>query len=70
MVIILINVKTFSTMTLALRFVEVSQIRSFVNRPRIADVSIALLVTNVILSTGLIAGRIWYEYLEHLLSSV
>ncbi|KAH9482092.1 hypothetical protein JR316_0004187 [Psilocybe cubensis] len=42
------------------RFAEAAELTTFAHRPRIADVATALLVTNVILSTILIAGRIWY----------
>lgn len=42
-----------------MRFAEAAELVTFAARPRIADVATALLVTNVLLSTILIAGRIW-----------
>ncbi|KDR68923.1 hypothetical protein GALMADRAFT_160723 [Galerina marginata CBS 339.88] len=42
------------------RFAEAAKLVTFAHRPRLADVATALLVTNVLLSTILIAGRIWY----------
>ncbi|KDR68927.1 hypothetical protein GALMADRAFT_145944 [Galerina marginata CBS 339.88] len=45
---------------LALRFVATAALTTFDHIPGISDVATALIVTNVLLSTILIAGKIWY----------